>query len=86
MTIQEQHRRDRQRIFNIRSVFNVHQLLKHGADALEISVEHSRIVLRGTVPTTIHQAALVPAVRQAGVLSQIENSVRIETSPPSSAA
>ena len=86
MTNQEQRRRDRQRIFSIRSVFGVHQLLKHWADALEISVEHSRIVLRGTVPTTTHKAALIPAVRQAGVLGQIENSVRIEASPPSSAA
>ncbi|MDE0865768.1 MAG: hypothetical protein OSA98_18430 [Rubripirellula sp.] len=79
MTNQEQCRRDHQRIFSIRSVFRVHQLLKHRVDSLEISVENSRIVLRGAVPSTTHKDALVPAVRQAGVLGQIENSVRVET-------
>jgi hypothetical protein len=49
-------------------------------------VENSRIVLRGAVPSMTHKDALVPAVRQAGVLGQIENSVRVETRIPGPAA
>ena len=53
-----------------------HDLCDHRVD-LEISMEGSRIVLRGHLPTVGLKQALVPAVRQAGVLGQVCNCVEI---------
>ena len=53
-----------------------HDLCNHRAD-LEISMEGSRIVLRGHLPSVALKQALLPAIRQAGVLSQVCNCVEI---------
>ncbi|MDV6030244.1 hypothetical protein [Stieleria magnilauensis] len=53
-----------------------HELCNHLAD-LKISMEGSRIVLRGHLPSVALKQALVPAIRQAGVLGQVCNCVEI---------
>ncbi len=53
-----------------------HDLCSHRAN-LEISMEGTRIVLRGHLPTVALKQALVPAIRQAGVLGQVCNCVEI---------
>ena len=53
-----------------------HDLAGHRAD-LEISMEGSRIVLRGLLPSVALKQALLPAIRQAGVLSQVCNCVEV---------
>ncbi|QEF97352.1 hypothetical protein Mal15_13920 [Stieleria maiorica] len=53
-----------------------HELCDHLAN-LEISMEGSRIVLRGQLPSVALKQALVPAIRQAGVLGQVCNCVEI---------
>ena len=53
-----------------------HDLCNHRAD-LEISMEGSRIVLRGHLPTVALKQALLPVIRQAGVLGQVCNCVEI---------
>lgn len=53
-----------------------HDLCDHRVD-LQISLEGSRIVLRGHLPSVALKQALVPAIRQAGVLGQICNCVEI---------
>lgn len=52
------------------------ELLDHLGN-LEISMEGSRIVLRGHLPSVALKQALVPAIRQAGVLGQVCNCVEI---------
>lgn len=53
-----------------------HDLCNHRAN-LEISMEGARIVLRGHLPSVALKQALVPAIRQAGVLGQVCNCVEI---------
>lgn len=53
-----------------------HDLCDHRVN-LEISMEGTRIVLRGHLPTVALKQALVPAIRQAGVLGQVCNCVEI---------
>lgn len=53
-----------------------HDLCSHRAD-LQISMEGARIVLRGHLPSVALKQALVPAIRQAGVLGQVCNCVEI---------
>jgi hypothetical protein len=64
-------------IRRIDSVLGTHQELSQYRVDLDISMEGSRIVLRGHLPTVALKQALVPAIRQAGVLSQICNCVEI---------
>ena len=53
-----------------------HDLRQHRLD-LQISLEGSRIVLRGQLPSVALKQALIPAIRQAGVLGQVCNCVEI---------
>ena len=53
-----------------------HDLCGHRAN-LQISMEGARIVLRGNLPSVALKQALVPAIRQAGVLGQVCNCVEI---------
>ena len=53
-----------------------HDLCNHRVD-LKISMEGSRIVLRGHLPSVALKQALLPAIRQAGVLGQVCNCVEI---------
>ncbi|MCO8125547.1 hypothetical protein NHH03_27660 [Stieleria sp. TO1_6] len=64
-------------IRRIDSVLITHPELSDHRDDIEISLEGSRIVLRGQLPSVALKQALVPAIRQAGVLGQICNCVEI---------
>lgn len=81
MTSHEQSRRNHQRINNIGSVFCVHHYLKHWVESLDIQLSNSRVVLQGEFPTATHRNALVPAIRQAGVLSEVVNRIQITNEP-----
>ncbi len=64
-------------IQRIDAVLCAHHDLSHHRPDLQISLEGSRIVLRGQLPSAALKQALVPAIRQAGVLGQVCNCVEI---------
>ena len=61
----------------IQLIFNVHEQLQQYATAVQVSIENTVIVLRGELPSADLKQALVPAVRQAGVLGKIQNAVQV---------
>ena len=77
MTSKECNSRDRRIIHKIQRMFQVNCDLKAYVTGLDISIENSTIVLRGKLPTGALKDELIPAVRQAGVLSQINNCVLV---------
>ena len=77
MTKQEHEFQNRRIINNIQAMFGVHEQLQQYAAALQVSIENATIVLRGEVPSVDLKAELVPAVRRAGVLSQVSNCVQV---------
>jgi hypothetical protein len=77
MTTQECDTRDKRMIDNIQSVLSVHERLRQYAAALQVSIENATIVLRGELPTIDLKAELIPAVRRAGVLSQVCDCVKV---------
>lgn len=81
MTSHEQSRRNHQRINSIGSGLCVHHYLKHWVDSLDIQLSKSGMVLQGEAPTETHRNALVPAIRQAGVLAEVVNRVKITNEP-----
>lgn len=77
MTTQESNSRDRRIVENIHSVIRVDPRLRQYATAVQISVENASVVLRGELPNSELKEQLIPLVRQAGVLYQITDQVRI---------
>lgn len=77
MTTKECDSRDKRTIRNIESVLGVHDHLRQYATALQVTIENATIVLRGELPSGALKAELIPAVRQAGVLCQVCNCVRV---------
>ncbi len=77
MTTKECVSRDRRIIERIQSVFRVHGKLCHYAAALQVTIENATIIVSGELPSTALKAELVPAVRQAGVLSQVCDCVQV---------
>ena len=77
MTTKEHECRNDRMINNIQAMFRVHEQLRQYAAALQVSIENATIVLRGEVPSVDLKAELVPAVRRAGVLSQVCNCVQV---------
>ena len=47
------------------------------AAMIQVSIENTVIVLRGELPSIALKQQLVPAIRQAGVLGQVSDCVRI---------
>ncbi len=80
MTTKEHDCQNRRMINNIQAMFGVHEQLRQYAAALQVTIENATIVLRGTVPSADLKAELVPAVRRAGVLSQVSNCVDVANS------
>ena len=78
MTVQEQISRDNRMIGNIQAVLHVHAQLRQYAAAVQVSIENTAIVLRGHLPTAALKQALIPAIRQAGVLYKVSNEVQVE--------
>ena len=61
----------------IRSIFYVHEQLQQYAAVVQVSIENTVIVLRGELPSADLKQALIPAVRQAGVLGKVQNAVHV---------
>ncbi|MEO1524610.1 MAG: hypothetical protein AAFX06_04200 [Planctomycetota bacterium] len=59
----------------IDSVIDAREDLRAYRPGLEVTIEETRIVLKGHLPSEAHRQALVRAVRQAGALGQICNLV-----------
>ncbi len=68
---------EEQVIRRIDSVLSVHETLSHYSESMTVTVEGSRIVVRGCLPSVALKQAIVPAIRQAGVLEQVCNCVEI---------
>lgn len=64
-------------IRRIESILDAHETLAAHSTELSVSVEGPRIVLRGHLPSVDLKQALVPAIRQAGVLGQVCNCVEV---------
>ncbi|EMI55361.1 MULTISPECIES: hypothetical protein [Rhodopirellula] len=64
----------------IQSMIRVHERLGAYATRLQVSVENTAIILRGTLPNQELRSELVPTIRQAGVLWQIKNRVDVAAS------
>ena len=77
MTTQEHESKNSRMIHSIQAMFHVHEQLQQYAAALQVSVENAKIVLTGEVPSVDLKAQLIPAVRRAGVLSQVSNRVHV---------
>ena len=77
MTLKECNSRDRRIVDSIQTMFRVNQALKNYVAELDVSIENATIVLRGELPNRALKAELIPAVRRAGVLSQVNNFVRV---------
>ena len=79
MTAQECASRDRRQVDNIFFVLHANPLLQPYTPLLQVSIENASVVLRGELPDPALKAQLIPAIRQAGVLDQINDYVRIAT-------
>ena len=77
MTTQEIQRRDHRIIASIESVFRVHRQLCHYAETIQVSVENAVVILSGELPSADLKQELIPAVRRAGVLSQVCDNVEV---------
>ena len=72
---QQANRQETRIITQIESMLGIR--LGHYASAIQVSVENTVIVLRGELPSADLRQELVPAIRQAGVLSQVSNCVQV---------
>ncbi|MEO9591405.1 hypothetical protein [Rhodopirellula bahusiensis] len=70
----------------IESMLSEHEALGSHAGGLEISVHESTIVLDGELPNAELRKQLVPLIRQAGVLWQVENNVAVKATPTAAAS
>ncbi len=77
MTSKECDFRDKRIVNNIQSVLRVHDQLREHAAEMEVSIENSMIVVRGKLPSSLLKDQVIPAVRQAGVLRQVCDFVRV---------
>lgn len=66
-----------QALSRIKSMIRGHERLGSYATRLQITVENTAIVLRGTLPSQELNRELVPTIRRAGVLWQVKNRVDI---------
>lgn len=84
MTTSECQSREQQMISRIEAVFFAHRLLREYAAALKVSVENAVIVIQGELPSVELKAELIPAIRIAGVLGQVNDRVivAVGATPP----
>ena len=61
----------------IRSMLKNHRRLGTYATRLQISIENATIILRGELPNDELRRELVPTIRSAGVLWQVQNQVDV---------
>lgn len=77
MTTQECESRDRRIVEKIRAVLRANPTLGQHASFIEVSIEQSAIVVRGNLPTDAMKEELIPVIRSAGVLCQVNNCVLV---------
>jgi hypothetical protein len=77
MTTKESHSRNLQTVAKVEAVLQVHQQLRQYAEGLHVSIENAAVVVRGELPSADLKLQLVPAVRQAGVLCQVNDCVQV---------
>ncbi len=58
-------------------MFQTHHELRKHTESLQISVENTAVVLRGELPSRWLKEQLIPVIRQAGVLCQVCDRVRV---------
>lgn len=80
MTTAENATRNQRQLQKILTVLSADPVLQPHTDDVEVSVEDTSVALRGELPDQTAKNALVLAVRQAGVLDQISDFVRISGS------
>ncbi|EMI45271.1 MULTISPECIES: hypothetical protein [Pirellulaceae] len=61
-------------------MIRVHERLGAYAARLQVTVENTAIILRGTLPNQELRSELVPTIRRAGVLWQVKNRVDVAAS------
>ena len=79
MSNQEKLDRNHRILTSIQAVLRVHEHLWRYADLLQVTIENTVVVLRGSLPNADLKHQLVPAIRRAGVLSQISNEVHVRS-------
>ncbi|QDT06036.1 hypothetical protein K227x_44430 [Rubripirellula lacrimiformis] len=77
MTTIEIQNRDQRLRDKIDGVLRFDNQLAPYADQLNVTIESSRIVVDGNLPTPSLVDELIPAIRRAGVLSQVCNNVAV---------
>ena len=77
MTAAEKISHSQRQVDKIRAVVNATPLLQNHACDVQVSIEKTTVALRGELPNHDAKTALLLAVRQAGVLEQISDYVRI---------
>lgn len=77
MTVIECEKRDRRTREKIKTIFLSDASLREHLELIEIEIENSRIVLSGELPERHLVQQLVPAIRRAGVLSQIAVNITV---------
>ncbi len=77
ITSQKLSTRDANLILRIQSVLEAHASLAPYHLGLDVTMEGPRVVLRGVLPSASLKQALIPAIRQAGVLGQVCNCVEV---------
>lgn len=80
MTTAENASRNQRQLQKILTVLQADPVLQPHRDDLQVSIEETSVTLRGELPDNHTKNALVLAVRQAGVLDQISDFIRISGS------
>lgn len=70
-------RRKNQVIRNVHAMLAVHSQLRAFVEAIQVTIEHRAVVLRGRLPSKQLKDQLIPAVRQSGVLWKVNNQVDV---------
>ncbi|MGI9441112.1 MAG: hypothetical protein ACR2N1_01530 [Rubripirellula sp.] len=81
MTSRERIQRNLLRIHCIDTVLGTHHLLRPWANSLDIQLANSCVIIEEQLPSKIHRDALVPAIRQAGVMAEVVNRVYVKPLP-----
>jgi hypothetical protein len=80
MTTVENASRNQRQVDKIYTVVNADPILQNHSASLQVSIEDTGVTLRGELPDSLAKSALFLAVRQAGVLDQISDYIRISGS------
>ena len=77
MTAQECQSRDSRTVQRISTLLRIDPEISKQAGDLTVRVVESRIIVEGTVDTPSNRDRILPLIRQAGVLAQVQNDVRV---------